>query len=234
MTTETLNGYLLHKRWSGDTSVMATFFTREKGLLRCTYKGGRTSKKQAQLQPLMPLWLSLSERGQWHYARQVEASGAPFIFKDSALFSALYLNEILFYALKPNDLHEGLFEAYEQTLLQLSVLNDKQAIEAQLRRFEWHLLTSCGYGLSFSQEARTNHPIHPELLYHFVAGEGFIQSGQGIPGRYLLALAHDDLEDPGSLKAAKLIMRKAIDHLLDGREIKARALYTRDLSKGEF
>jgi DNA repair protein RecO (recombination protein O) len=42
---------------------------------------------------------------------------------------------------------------------------------------------------------------------------------------HLLALSEDNLNEEVFLKSAKKIMRQAIDHLLGGREIKARTLY---------
>ena len=41
----------------------------------------------------------------------------------------------------------------------------------------------------------------------------------------MLAMSQDKLDDIIVLNAAKRIMRHAIDHALDGKEIKARALY---------
>ena len=49
-------------------------------------------------------------------------------------------------------------------------------------------------------------------------------ASKGIPGEHLLALAEDNLSEAVYLKSAKIIMRQAIDHLLGGREIKARGL----------
>ena len=38
-------------------------------------------------------------------------------------------------------------------------------------------------------------------------------------------MSKDNLEDPAVLKAAKWIMRRAIDHAVDGKRIRARELY---------
>ncbi len=142
-----------------------------------------------------------------------------------SLFSALYINEILFYILKPYYPDEALFEAYLLTLNNLTLTKERLVIESLLRRFEWVLLRSCGYSFSFTHEARTDLNITAELYYQFIAGEGFIVSSTGIPGSHILALAEDNLERIDYLRSAKFIMRKAIDHLLGGREIKARELY---------
>ena len=48
---------------------------------------------------------------------------------------------------------------------------------------------------------------------------------EGINGAHINALAQDKLDDVAVLGVAKRIMRRAIDHALDGKEIKARSLY---------
>src|ERR1700734_3476910 len=106
-----LEAWLLHKVPSGESSVRVYFFTKEQGILHCWYKGGRTPKKQAILQPFMPLWLSLDQRREHYYVRQLESLAAPLLLKNIALYSACYINELLYYALKPCDAHPDLFDA---------------------------------------------------------------------------------------------------------------------------
>ncbi|KTD68800.1 DNA repair protein RecO [Legionella steelei] len=225
MTTKTIEAWVLHKKWSGDTSAHVSFFTRESGLIQCLCKGGRTPKKQALLQPFTPLWLSLAERHERYYAQTVESISPTLHLTGSSLFAGLYINEILYHALSPNYSDSTLFDAYLFTLNGLTFAKERFVIEALLRRFEWTLLHACGYSFSLTQEARTAHVIVDDLCYQFVAGEGFVVNSRGIPGTHILALAQDNLNEAPYLKSAKIIMRQAIDHLLGGREIKTRALY---------
>ncbi|KTD23706.1 DNA repair protein RecO [Legionella israelensis] len=220
-----LNGWLLFKRASGDSSVQATFFTREQGVISCLCKGWRAAKKKSILQAFVPLWLSIDERREWYYARRIEFSGPILELQGQALFSGLYVNELLYHALKPLDPAIKLYDAYQQTLMSLTCIQDKMALEAVLRRFEWILLEACGYAVSFAEEAGTLKAIKPGSFYQYVAGEGFYPAAQGIDGSYLLALAENNLECAETLRIAKYIMRKAISHLFDGREIKSRALF---------
>jgi DNA repair protein RecO (recombination protein O) len=224
--TKTIEAWVLHKQWSGDTSARVTFFTRESGVIQCLCKGGRTPKKQALLQAFTPLWLTVEERYGRFFAKTIESISPTLPLVGNSLFSALYINEVLHHVLSPHYVDVALFEAYLFTLNRLVLTKDKQPLEALLRRFEWTLLKSCGYSFSWSQEARTYDIIAADLAYQFIAGEGFVRAHQGIPGTHLLALAEDNLESPEYLKSAKMIMRKAIDHLLNGREIKARSLYS--------
>ncbi|CDZ78676.1 Recombination protein O [Legionella massiliensis] len=224
MTAEALEAWVLHKTPSGDSSARVTFFTREKGLLNCLCKGGRTPKKQALLQPFAPLWLALDVRRDWHFVRNMEMLvGVPEL-KGNSLFAGLYVNELLYYALKPMDSQPELYDIYLSTIEGLAAVSERLAIEIVLRRFEWALLETCGYAISFTHTADHSAPILAESYYQFVAGQGFILADTGIPGQDILAIAagHLRLE---VLKSAKFIMRQAIDHFLEGRILKSRSLY---------
>jgi DNA repair protein RecO (recombination protein O) len=223
--TKTIEAWVLHKQWSGDTSARVSFFTRELGLIHCLCKGGRTPKKQALLQAFTPLWLTVEERYERFFAKTIESISPTLPLEGHSLFSALYVNEILYYALSPHYADAALFGAYLFTLNGLVSTKDRGGLEALLRRFEWTLLHTCGSSFSLTHEAGTGESIAEDLCYHFIAGEGFVVANQGIPGAHILALAEDNLDEADCLKSAKIIMRKAINHLLGGREIKARALY---------
>ncbi len=225
MITDALQAWVIHKHWSGDTSARIIFFTQEHGLLPCFYKGGRTPKKQALLQAFLPLWLAMDIRGDAHFVRHLEIAATPVPLVGQSLFAGLYMNEILYYALRPSDPHELLHAAYVQSLQTLTYASDRLTIEAVLRRFEWVLLTSCGFHMSLTHDARSALPIKEACFYQFIAGEGFILAEKGIDGTHLLAMAADRLDDVDVLNVAKRVMRQAIHHALDGREIKARALY---------
>ncbi len=225
MITDALQAWVIHKYWSGDTSARVVFFTREQGLVNCLYKGGRTPKKQALLQAFLPLWLSMDVRGNHHFVRQLETAAPPIQLTGQTLFAGLYINELLHHALRPHDPHERLYNAYHHTLACLMQAPERFAMEATLRRFEWTLLKTCGYHMSLTHEARSGKPIAPNHCYCFITGEGFILADKGIDGAHLIEMAADHLEDIAVLNTAKRIMRRAIDHALDGKEIKTRLLY---------
>lgn len=223
--TKSLQAWVIHKQWSGDTSARVNFFTRELGLVQCLCKGGRTPKKQSLLQAFTPLWVSIDERYDRYYTRTIESISPMLALEGNSLFSGLYINELLYYALSPVYSDADLFNAYLMTLNGLALSHERLVVESLLRRFEWALLKACGYSFSFTQEARTGVLVATDTYYQFVAGEGFVFASKGIPGEHLLALADDNLNEVVYLKSAKIIMRQAIDHLLGGREIKARQLY---------
>lgn len=233
MITEDHEAWIIHKQPSGDTSAWVTFFTREKGLLRCLWRGGRTPKKQGRLQTFMPLWIALDVRKSGSYIRDIESAAELLNLRGNALFSGLYLNELLYYLLKPMDAHPELFDSYLQTMNSLANNADKFALEILLRRFEWHLLESCGYSISFTEETHSSVPINATNYYQFIPGAGFITAAEGIPGRELMAIALGHLDNLQTLKIAKFIMRQAIDQLLGGRILKSRE-FARNISQMKF
>ncbi len=221
-----IDAWVLHKRWSGDTSAEVTFFTREKGLVQGLCKGGRTPKKQALLQAFTPLWVGFNAVRERHYVCQLEITATPLHLPGSTLFAGLYLNELLHHVLHAQDPYPELFDRYQSTLDALAQCPQPLVMEASLRRFEWTLLTECGYAMSLTHDAQTHLPIACEKRYQLLAGEGFIVAERGIQGEHILAFADGLLHEPAVLKAAKWIMRRAIDHALDGRALKSRALFS--------
>ena len=225
MITDAIKAWVIHKYWSGDTSARVIFFTEELGLVNCFYKGGRTPKKQALLQAFIPLWLVMDKRGDAHFVRHLELATAPLHLAGQCLFAGLYVNELLHLALRPHDAHANLYIAYRYALEAISMSQERLVIEVVLRRFERTLLTSCGYYLDFTHDAYSQQPIVDKRYYHFIAGVGFVLAEEGIRGAHIIALNEDRFDDVAVLKEAKRIMRCAIDHALDGKILKARALY---------
>ncbi|RAP36412.1 DNA repair protein RecO [Legionella quinlivanii] len=225
MITETCKAWLLHRRPSGDSSLQVRFFTREMGVIDCLYRGGRKPGKHALVQPFSALWLSVNLRRDFFYINTVESTETILDLQGNALFTALYLNELIYYTIRPQDPCSWLFDSYELTLNALQITNDKLAIEIVLRQFEKCLLSTCGYSLNLSEEASTGDAITADHYYQFIPGTGFLLSRQGFQGSDILAFANQDFSRLSVLKMAKAIMRQAIDHLLAGRELKSRALF---------
>jgi DNA repair protein RecO (recombination protein O) len=166
-------------------------------------------------------------RGDSFFVRTLEMATPLKELLRKNLFAALYMNELLHYTLRPQDPHATLFMAYESALKALTSAEGRLSIEVILRRFERVFLKACGYEMSFTHDARSGQSINDENFYGFVPGEGFIASDKGIRGAYLMAMAADDLSDTLVLNVAKKIMRQAIDYALDGRVVRARALYAK-------
>jgi DNA repair protein RecO (recombination protein O) len=226
-----LSAWLLHQKPAKNSTVEVFFFTRERGLMRAFCAGGKSAKKRAILQPFTPLWLMLNERHYGAYVKQVEMSAPSQLLMGENLLSGLYLNELLYRALKPELNDINLFEAYEAALASLKNAVNRSMIEVALRKFERILIEVSGYAISYTHETHSGKPILNHAYYLFLPGEGFsldLDKGLGAQsflGEHLLAIDANRWNDAAVLKTAKLIMRRAIDYLLDGEEIQTRALY---------
>ncbi len=225
MVTEALNGYVLHLRETGETSAYAHFFTREKGIVHARVKGAKNRKKQALLQPFMPLWIVLDERPYGAFVQSLEIASFNGALKGAHMLSGLYVNELLYRALHPDDVDLVLFECYETTIQHLASDCDRVMLEIILRRFEWTLIESLGAQVSFIMQADGATPLMETEHYRFVPHEGFMPEGTGFLGAHLLSMGRGEWEAPGVLLTAKRFMRQAIHHVLDGATLNTRALF---------
>lgn len=225
MATEQVQAYILHKQYSGESSLRLWLLTRAFGIITALYKGGRTPKKQALIQPFTPIWLTLDIRREWYYVRNIECDANQYTLAQDALFSGMYLNELIFHLLKPQDPYPDLYDTYEKTLQMLSTVVARIQIEPILRRFEITLLANLGYALVLTSDAHTGAVIEPSMDYHFIPGTGFVVAQKGISGAHIIAFAKNQLDSQEILYAAKKITRKAVDYLLEGKVLNSRKLF---------
>jgi DNA repair protein RecO (recombination protein O) len=225
MTIESLSGWVLHKRLSGDSSLLVTFFTREKGIVCATYKGGRTPRKQALVSVFTPIWLSTNLVQDRYFVRQLETTQPTLCLSGDALFSALYVNELLYHILHPLDESPEVYDCYEHTVQALAQITERVVIEPVLRRFEWQLLVTLGYQMSLTHDARSSYPISETQQYVFILGEGFVLTEKGVLGKHIIEWSNGKFNDVTVRRLAKSVMRCVFNHLLEGRPIKARQLY---------
>lgn len=224
MTTESVEAWLIHKKWVGESSAIIYFYTRQYGILTCRYRGCRSSKKQASLLAFTPLHLTFNVKNSWYYVQSLELLQAPLDLNGSNLFSALYVNELLFYSNRDLEANPALYNLYTKTLKALPAAVEISDIEQILRRFEWDLLKESGYEIPVDFDMTGQQLISSER-YVLQPGDGLKPSFSGAEGYHLNLLAQGASLDAKGLKAVKPLMRVAINHLLDGKPIKARALF---------
>lgn len=224
MTTESVEAWLIHKKWVGESSAIIYFYTQQYGILTCRYRGCRSPKKQASLLAFTPLHLTFKAKNGWFYVQSLELLQAPLGLSGSNLFSALYVNELLFYSNRELEANSSLFNLYTKTLKALSTAADMHDIEQILRRFEWDLLKESGYEIPVEFDI-SGHQLNVSERYVLQPGDGLKQSVNGVEGYLLTHLAQGMPLDVEGLKAVKPLMRMAINHLLEGKPIKARALF---------
>jgi DNA repair protein RecO (recombination protein O) len=219
-------GYVLHRQPYRDTSLIVELFSRDHGRLTVFARGARGRRPRfGALQPFQALLLSWSGRGEAPQLSGAEAAEPPAAIPAGHLLSAFYLNELL---LKLTTRHDPSAELHDCYTVALEGLRAGQASESILRRFEKRLLDLIGYGLDLTAEIDTGRPVRAEGQYCFHGGRGVIAApAQGgrppIAGHVLLRLAADDvLTTEIDLRQARSLMRSALDHCLEGRELRTR------------
>lgn len=211
--------YLLHSREYRDTSRILDVFTARHGRLTLFARGARgpKSKFASLLMPFRPLLVSWNGRGDAAQLTGAEPHGELWILPARQVLSGFYLNELIISLTTRHDPQPQLFEDYALALQQLAADTPP---EPALRVFEKRLLTSLGYGLEFAVDA--------QMFYRYRVGEGLAEVREAAPGAYsgrcLLALQEENLRDAESLDVARRVLRQALDHCLEGRELRTRTV----------
>jgi DNA repair protein RecO (recombination protein O) len=209
--------YILHHREYRDTSRILDVFTARHGRLTLFARGARgpKSKLAPLLMPFRPLFVSWSGRGEAAQLSAAEPDGEALPLAQKHLMSAFYLNELIISLTTRHDPQPQLFEDYARALRRLCV---EAQPEAALRVFEKRLLESIGYGLELDVQA--------EAHYQYRPAQGMYEVREDAPGAYagrrLLALREESLDDAQTLDVARRLLRQALDHCLEGRELRTR------------
>lgn len=224
--------YVLHARPFRDTSLLVDFFTRTHGKITAVARGARTqrSKFRGLLQAFVPLVISWSGRSELVTLHDAEPSGPAFDFSGKALISGIYLNELLQRLMAKHDPHVELFEYYQQCLTNMQ--KDDCVLASVLREFEKQLLVELGYGFDWRSTADTNETICAGQWYVFQPDQGFLSAKTAaanclaFQGEHIIAIANNDWCDSGVTRAAKQLMRAALNPLLQGKPIRSRELFS--------
>ncbi|NQD91125.1 DNA repair protein RecO [Pseudomonas sp. CrR25] len=215
--------YVLHSRAYRESSALVDFLTPQ-GRLRAVLRGAR-GKAGTLARPFVPLEVEFRGRGELKNVGRLEAAGIANLLGGDALFSGLYLNELLIRLLPAEDPHPIVFDHYAMTILALA---QGRALEPLLRAFEWRLLDELGYGFALDRDLH-GQPVLADRLYRLHADGGLEAVGQLQPGVFqgteLLAMAEADWSAPGALAAAKRLMRQALAPHLGGRPLVSRELF---------
>jgi DNA repair protein RecO (recombination protein O) len=179
----------------------------------------------------------LKERRESLDVREVRILSLPPSISPRVMVSAWYMNELLLYSLAEGEPDAELYGVYQHSLKELGDLPLDESgtqfsyhLEQILRRFEWKLLQSIGFGISLTHEAQRHEPIQPHLHYDCVVNKGFVikeshsQNTPGIDGLDLLNLAHGRPLSQEGLKSMKIITRQLIDVALGHPILKTREM----------
>ncbi|MEP0356078.1 MAG: DNA repair protein RecO [Paraglaciecola sp.] len=229
MVSESLHGFVLHRRAYRETSFLTDLFTLEMGKVSAVIKGVRGNKndKKSLLQPFQPLLFSLSGKHELRNLNQLESAGKTLKLSGHPLFCAMYLNELLNRLLPKEVPHPELFEYYKASL---TALQSECEIEPCLRQFELLLLDELGYGMDLNHDFETGQSIEAHVDYCLVLEQGIKVIGpesigsNRFSGESLIAISNN-IWTTNSLKCAKYITRTALAHLLGSKPLKSRELF---------
>ena len=215
--------FVLHTRAYRESSALVDFLTPQ-GRLRAVLRSAR-GKAGTLARPFVPLEVEFRGRGELKNVGRMESAGVSTWLIGEALFSGLYLNELLIRMLPAEDPLPGVFDHYAATLIALA---EGRPLEPLLRSFEWRLLDDLGYGFALSTDIH-GETIAPDGLYRLQVDAGLERVYLLQPGLFngteLLAMAEADWSAPGALSAAKRLMRQALAVHLGGRPLVSRELF---------
>ena len=221
--------YVLHQRAYQETSKLVEVFSRDFGRVGLIAKGARRSKSpwRGVLEPLQPLLLSWTGRGELPTLTHAELSDVQGQLPGQQVYSALYLNELLMRLVSRRDPHPQLFDVYGQTL---SALSDPTAPRLALRLFERDLLAEIGYGLELERDCKDGAAIEAGEQYTYVLDQGPMRSGDPnwgvrVSGRTLLALGGSAEFDAQAERESKVLLRHLLQAHLGDKALETRRLF---------
>ena len=227
---ELQSAYLLHSYPWRETSLIAEVFSLDHGRVSLLAKGARRplSAMRGALMAFQPLTLTWSGSGEIKTLHHVEWQGGQALLQGAGLLCGYYLNELLLKLLPREDAHPALFKGYAQSLAKLALGLPREPL---LREFEFSLLRELGYAPSLGVDARSGEVLVADAHYAVVPERGVLMLDTGepaevppIPGHVLLSLAAGDFSQPLALSHAKHLMRRLINHHLEGRELASRRI----------
>jgi DNA repair protein RecO (recombination protein O) len=238
-------GYILHSYPYRNSSLLIEVFTREYGRVGLVARGARAQKSRYHgiLQPLCPLYLSWSGRGELYTLTGAETQRYQNNGYRSGIMCAFYLNELVLRLLHRHDPHENLFDIYEKTMIDIGIVSSpevdddrepvsKVQLEMSLRLFEQQMLKELGYGLVLDHDVETGLPIKAGVDYDYYPDKGPVEAQfpnkhvVRISGSTLIDISQGNLGNEMSRRQAKRLLHAIIDVLLDGRPLNTRVIYS--------
>jgi DNA repair protein RecO (recombination protein O) len=231
MRVEQQPAFVLHARPWRETSLLIEALTRDHGRVGLVARGVRALRSRfsrAALQPLTPLSMSWSGRGELSTLSAAEPVGNALRATGETLLCALYLNELVARLLPRNDPHPGVFEEYFAAFTRLA---GDTAPAWTLRRFERDLLGHLGYGLVLEADAETGESLDAAVDYAYRFEHGPVRwrvrdDGLKVRGSALIALATDTEPKADDMAVLRRLLRALIARHLDGAELRAWSLFT--------
>jgi DNA repair protein RecO (recombination protein O) len=233
MRVELQSGYVLHTRPYRDNSLLVEFFSRDYGRVSLVARGAKGRKTRggsvaALLQPFQPVSCAWMGRGELKTLTGCESPGSSAGLVGKAVFSGLYINELLVRLLHHEDPHQVLFDRYHQVVEELGGGLDEELV---LRGFEFALLGELGYGFALDLDGRSGEPLASECWYHYHPDYGLVQAA-ALTNDRLPRYRGRDLQDVAQgisgiagRKCAKQLMRQVLATHLGEKPLHSRELF---------
>ena len=231
---ELAESWVLHSRPFRETSLIVEAFSREFGRMGLVARGGRRPRSALALaaRPFRALLLSWTGRGELatltaaESAPQNAASAPP---GGERLLAAMYLNELVLRLTRREDPHPELFDHYSQALGDLCAAGPMEPV---LRRFELDLLASLGFGLNLSHDIE-GRDLTPGAAYCYRMEKGaealpngaLTGEAMNFSGAELLGMARGDWSSRDTRRAARRLLKTAIDFYLEGKPLNTRKVF---------
>lgn len=228
--SEFVPAFVLHTRPYRETSQLVDLFVATAGKVSVVARGSRTSRSTIKglLQPFIPLNIRYTGKSALKSLQHIESQSIQISLSGERLFSAMYLNELLYYLLEHDTEYPGLYGLYFQSLLRLSDVSIPEAVT--LREFEFVLLQQLGYGADFEFVADTGLPVEVGAYYRYDPENGFLMSSilnsSVFSGAEIIGISRQQFHDPQIAAAARRFCRQAFAALLGNRRLRSRELYS--------
>ncbi len=189
----------------------------------------RTSESRGVVVPFVPLLASWYGDNELKTLHRIQWQGGYRMPQGKAIFSAMYVNELVLKLTAREDVSTELFIALKTVLAKIAH-NENHA--AALRFFEWQVLQTSGLAPTFTEDAY-GWPIDAKEQYWLMAQSNPIllrdyaqdvqREGVLVSGACLLAIANGSLEESDLLQEALRLNRFILDGSLP-EGIKSRQL----------
>lgn len=216
---------IIHRRAYRESSLLLDAFTREHGRLGLVARGSRTrqSRWRGALEPLRPVRLSWSGRGELYNLTGAEPGRGDIQLSGENLYAGFYAGELVMRLTARDDPHPLLFDALVNLLQRLSEDADPAV---PVRCFECELLAALGYGLPLTHDTATGNVIVATSTYLFHPDQGLWLADRGastgealVSGDVLLGLSEGKLSTSGQRHAARQLLKAALKPHIGNRPL---------------
>lgn len=218
--------YILHSQPYRETSLLLDVLTRTHGRLTVLAKGAKrpyTQWRSSSFQTFQTLSMSFTNKTDVKTLLDAEWVGGIPMLQGAALISGYYMNEWLRRSLALGDVHEGLFDAYQHSLAELS-LSAVSEHAAVLRGFEWALLRELGYGVALTVADIDVQAQYALVQHEWRAATRSLDGAPLVHGQSLLDMSQGKFVATQTALEAKILFRYWLQKHVGDKPLHTRSL----------